>query len=332
MTTTAPLSGRIALTIAISVLLFPAALPAQGTRADYERADSLQERTRGKVFREQIRPHWFANGNQFWYRNDGPDGMRAFFVVDATRGTRRPAFDHARLAEALGQKLGTSHKPSRLPIANIAFREEGAVDVLVDGRTWRFLERDGSLAPADALAPDISLPLFNRRRRQGTPSNWSPRGDASFDRKWTAVVKDQNVVLEEKDSGSTTALTKDGSRENGYERGVFWSPDSKHFVALRTERGEDRKVYLIESTPKGQLQPRLQSYDYRKPGDKVPITKPHLFDVASKKKIPIPDGLFANPFAIGDVRWSPDSTRFTFLFNQRGHQAAAHHLGRRRDG
>ena len=102
---------------------------------------------------------------------------------------------------------------------------------------------------------------------------------------------------------------------------MFWSPDSKHFVALRTEKGEDRKVYLIESTPKGQLQPRLQSYDYRKPGDKVPITKPHLFDVAAKKEIPIPDELFANPYEIEDVRWSPDSSRFTFLFNQRGHQA-----------
>ena len=52
----------------------------------------------------------------------------------------------------------------------------------------------------------------------------------------------------------------------------------------------------------------------------MPITKPHLFDVASKKEIPIRDDLFANPWSIEEVRWSPDSSRFTFLYNQRGHQ------------
>ena len=40
-------------------------------------------------------------------------------------------------------------------------------------------------------------------------------------------------------------------------------------VALRTKKGDERKVYLIESSPKDQLQPRLQSYDYLKPGDRV---------------------------------------------------------------
>ncbi len=299
----------------------PAAVSAQGTKADYERADSLWERTQGKVFRAQVRPHWFAGGDRFWYRNDGPDGARAFFVVDATKGTRRPAFDHTRLAEALGRTLGTPHKPSRLPIANIAFREEGAVDVLIDSKTWRFVEREGSLRPTDTLAPDITLPFLGRRRGEGRPSNWSPRDDVSPDRKWSAIIRENDVVLEERPLGEPTTLTKDGRKDNGYERGAFWSPDSKHFVALKAEKGTDRKVYLIESTPKGQLQPKLQSYDYRKPGDKVPITKPHLFDVAAKKEIPIRDDLFASPYEIEDVRWSPDSSRFTFLYNQRGHQA-----------
>ena len=85
-------------------------------------------------------------------------------------------------------------------------------------------------------------------------------------------------------------------------------------------KGDDRKVYLIESSPKGQLQPKLSSYDYLKPGDKVAISRPHLFDVEARKAIAVPDALFENPWNIEELRWSPDSSRFTFLFNQRGHQ------------
>ncbi len=192
MKTLAPRSARISLTIAMALAGLPGAVSAQGTKADYERADHLRERTQGKVFRAQVRPHWFANGDRFWYRNDGPDGTRVF-VVDAPKGTRRPAFDHARLAEALGRALGTPQKPSRLPVANIAFRQEGTVDVLVDTKTWRFNEADGSLKPTDALAPDIALPIFNPRRGQGQgrPSGWSSRGDLSPDKKWSAIVSDR---------------------------------------------------------------------------------------------------------------------------------------------
>ena len=40
----------------------------------------------------------------------------------------------------------------------------------------------------------------------------------------------------------------------------------------------------------------------------------------AKREIPIDDSLFPNPWSIEDVRWVPDSSRFTFLYNQRGHQ------------
>jgi dipeptidyl aminopeptidase/acylaminoacyl peptidase len=42
--------------------------------------------------------------------------------------------------------------------------------------------------------------------------------------------------------------------------------------------------------------------------------------VAARKEIPVADDLFPNPWSVRDVRWSADSRRFTFLYNQRGHQ------------
>jgi dipeptidyl aminopeptidase/acylaminoacyl peptidase len=45
-----------------------------------------------------------------------------------------------------------------------------------------------------------------------------------------------------------------------------------------------------------------------------------MFDVASRKQIAIEHRLFNNPWSIEDYRWAADSSRFTFLYNQRGHQ------------
>ena len=62
---------------------------------------------------------------------------------------------------------------------------------------------------------------------------------------------------------------------------VYWSPDSQHLVAMRHQPGTTAG-FMIESSPEDQLQPKLESYPYLKPGDDVPIARPHLFDVAGE--------------------------------------------------
>ena len=79
---------------------------------------------------------------------------------------------------------------------------------------------------------------------------------------------------------------------------VYWSPDSQRLVAMRTRPGTERKVFLIESSPHDQLQPKLESYPYLKPGDEIPISKPHLFEVNSRTEIPLDEALFPNPWWI----------------------------------
>jgi dipeptidyl aminopeptidase/acylaminoacyl peptidase len=46
-----------------------------------------------------------------------------------------------------------------------------------------------------------------------------------------------------------------------------------------------------------------------------------LFNVALRRQVPVKDNLFPNPWAISDLRWAADGSRFTFLYNQRGHQS-----------
>ncbi|MEZ6120754.1 MAG: DPP IV N-terminal domain-containing protein [Pirellulaceae bacterium] len=77
---------------------------------------------------------------------------------------------------------------------------------------------------------------------------------------------------------------------------------------------------MTESSPDDQLQPKLITIDYDKPGDAIPVPRPTLFDVAARKRIDLDETSSANVRSINQIRWADDGSHFTLLFNQRGHQ------------
>jgi dipeptidyl-peptidase-4 len=195
------------------------------------------------------------------------------------------------------------------------------------GHVWLVTNKDGQPLltfmaeeqAADAVIDEETIKEAANRSQQRGPRRLRPRAQ-SPDGKWSASIKDYNLYVRNLETDQETALTKNGTEENAYSERFYWSPDSAKLVVLRRLKGDDRKVYIIESSPEDQLQPKLHSYSYLKPGDKIPLDKPHLFHIADKQHITIPDELFPNPWSISEIRWSPDSSRFTFLYNQRGHQ------------
>jgi len=192
------------------------------------------------------------------------------------------------------------------------------------GHVWLVTGRDGAkLAVFSATEQESEVVIDeNSVQKPGTPPKQRQKRQpgSSPDGKWVAFIKNYNLYVKEANGGQDKALTTDGTERDGYSGRLYWSGDSKRLVALRTEKGQDRKIYLIESSPKDQLQPKLHSLSYAKPGDKIDIRKPHLFDIEKACEIPISDELFKNPWSITDLRWWPDSSLFTFLYNQRGHQ------------
>ena len=96
------------------------------------------------------------------------------------------------------------------------------------------------------------------------------------------------------EDGEEVALSSDGSAGDSYGDRVYWSPDSKWLVGVRTKEGEEHKIYLIESSPTNQVQPKLHSLEYRKPGDRVPQARPSLFDVVNQRPVPVDDALFGS--------------------------------------
>lgn len=170
-----------------------------------------------------------------------------------------------------------------------------------------------------------------RGRRRGQSRNPSTASDRqSADGAWTVEFRQHNVVLRSATTGHEYPLTGDGTELDGFGGRVWWSPDSKHFIILRTKKAEQRMITIVESSPRDQLQPKVLTVPYTKPGDSLDHPRPYLFhvpdDELSAESLQrcqgqaIDDSLFPNPFEINHFRWRADSTAFTFVYNQRGHQ------------
>ncbi|MBI1178796.1 prolyl oligopeptidase family serine peptidase [bacterium] len=381
-----------------------------------------------RVYRERVGPHWLKNKTQFWYRNDNRSGTHEFIFVDAEKGTREPAFDHA----AVARQIGGSATADKLPVESLKFGDDGASIQLIGakqswelnrasgeinaisgtdsatvgltpsefvrpsrnggeeteltfanhlerevtlfwidpggnrigygtlqpggkreqhtfaGHSWLITEKDGQEPLAAFVAEhgaatavvDEETPKPRERRRRDAESKAtfvpSPNGQ------WEAFVREDNLWLRSAENKKESQLTTDGVAKNSYHRDairdraigmnydkpdypaslpeVFWSPDSRWLIALKTTVVPEPRVTLIQSSPDGQLQPKQESYPYIKPGGEVPQQEVHLFEADSGREFVVDQSSFTNQWDLGNFRWEEDSSRFTFLFNQRGHQ------------
>jgi dipeptidyl-peptidase 4 len=269
--------ARIAIGMFALLVLAPLAA-GQGTKADYERANTVSKWTAGKVTSAKVEANWTPDGNRFWYKN----AKKEFVLVDAVKGTREIVTE---------DKFPKDAKPAPPPPTKKGGAEE---------------EEEEDEAGSNEV-DTCAQPPFRRG------------GGDSPDGKWSAFVRENNVWLRDVKTKEETQLSKDGTADNAYSGRIFWAPNSKHFIAIKTKAGGDRKVTLVESSPRTQLQPVTSTYDYLKPGDPIPLPKPHLFDVESKKEIVVSDELFPNPWSVTYERWSRDGKWFYFVYNQRGH-------------
>src|SRR5688572_6205079 len=243
---------RLTLSACLFLLASASTAVAQGTKADYQRADGLRALTDGKVFKASIEPHWAQDGQRFWYRNDLGSGQREFVLVDAPKKERRPLFDHAKLAEALAKATGEDCDASRLPVDEIELAGD-AVRFNARGKGWRFDPESGAVTEGERVAERAPRPPARGGRGNSQRGDGRRRGgrrcEESPDGKWRVVARDHNLHLRAGGSDEEHPLTRDGTADHFYESGVFWSPDSARFVALRTRKGDGRKVTVIESSP-----------------------------------------------------------------------------------
>ncbi len=142
------------------------------------------------------------------------------------------------------------------------------------------------------------------------------RSMRSKDGKWTAFVKDENVYVRGED-GKEIQLSQDGKKGLGYGM-LRWAPDSQTLAAFRIEPGENKEVYLIESSPRSGGRAVMHKRPYALPGDKFTAFELNLFDAVNRKQIkPEVDRL---DFGFPELRWNSDGRHFTYEKWDRGHQ------------
>ena len=319
------------------LLLVPAVSHAQGTRADYERADSFNARTQGLVLDVAEAPTWIGETSRFWYRKS-VEGGNAFVLVDAATQDRGPAFDHDRLAASLSTARDTAYTGVMLPFRGFTYEDEDqAIEFVLS--VAGFGGRRSGAAPGDStwrcnlsdyrcenMGP---VPVREGRGRSigyqaGPGQLWRTQGEEPLEspnEEWEAFIQNYNVAVRRVGEEEYTLLSNDGSEGNTYTHAsMVWSPDSKKLAVDRVIPVHQREVHYVASSPEDQLQPKHSTLIYAKPGDVLDKEQPVVFDVEAQRQIQIDDALFPNAYALSDLEWREDGRRITFEYNQRGHQ------------
>ncbi|MCL7986743.1 S9 family peptidase [Sphingobacterium sp. lm-10] len=290
---------------------------AQGGAEDYDRSKEMREHTRNKVYQVPQQITWSKAGDAFAYRVRLRDAGSTYVLVDATRKTKVKV-DAAALTTQLSEQLG---KPTRLE--DISERD---FEVL-DAQSISFSAGKNSWQWDNAQKKLTKLKEVDTEHSGGY---WGRRGDdavgepiVSPNDTYVAFIKNNNVYVRKKEDNNNDAarqLTYDGSPGDYYSSRLYWSADSRKLAAFRVRKAEVRQLTLLESSPLDQLQPKLQTRDYVKPGDALPQYTPTILDVENGDLKAVDATLISNQFSLTPPVWNKNNTAITFEYNQRGHQ------------
>lgn len=301
------------------------------TEVDYRRAEKmLGYHTAPLVDRSGVQPNWLP-GDRFWYRVFTPTGSE-FFLVDATRGLRSPAFDAERLAAALSKATGKTYEASRLPFNTINYTDDNQVMMFsVDGKRWSVNLQSYN------ITADESTPARGSRgmgRTAGSTTSVAPDGSKEV------FIRDWNLWVRDLRTGAEKQLTTDGSENFGYATDnagwrksdrpiVVWSPDSKKIATYKQDQRHVSDMYLV-TTNVGE--PKLLAWKYPLPTDsQVIMIHRVIIDADNGKLTPLKlaagprrstlcDDISCAGKDFGDVSWSSNGRELAFVTTSRDHK------------
>lgn len=303
------------------------AVVAQGTLADYRRADSISSTLAPLFVNMPSSPEWLDGTTQFWYRKT-VSGGNAWVLVNAANASKAPLFDHARLATAVSTVTGATFTALTLPFTTTASK----LKVTANVTSLRF-NRDSSGYRCDLqqyVCARTGPPETDSGRGGGAAANAAggsgrSGGDSTVRRSpdgtSEALVMNYNIAVRAVGTKAYAMMSYDGMEGDAYTlNSVRWSPDSKKIAAFRVRPGYRRMIPYIESSPADQVQPKLTTRLYEKPGDPRDRQLPALFIVDRKQQFRLDPTFVPNAYDLRRPQWRSDSRAFTFEYNERGHQ------------
>ncbi|WP_428659437.1 DPP IV N-terminal domain-containing protein [Runella sp.] len=290
-------------------------LLAQGRLEDYQRSETLKNRLRDKVYNSPALVNWSTSSQWAWYVVQTARG-KEFIAVSPSSKLRQPAFDHERLAQQLSEAAKKKIEPYALPFSTFTYsKDDKDIEFSAEGFVWTYGLTSTNLRKKELIRPEDRRYWGARDNGQNDKPVFSP------DSTLTAYIKNYNLYVRSEKTKKETQMSFDGSEGDYYSGYVQWSPDSKKLVSAKIRPNQKHLIYFVRSSPEDQLQPKLESREYLKPGDALPVLQPQLFLVEERKQISIDDALFNHQYSLSRIDWRKDSRAFTFEYNQRGHQA-----------
>jgi dipeptidyl-peptidase-4 len=304
----------------LCALPLQAQAPRQFTAEDYARAERRLGATMNPLVDGAVtRVTWMEDG-RVWYRVSVLGGGE-FRVADPARRVRAAAFDHARVAEALGRAVDTVYDAAALPVAGIT---PSAVTFTLRGRTW-----------SCDLRGDACQDRTPARPAPGPTTVVSPDGRKG------AFVRDHNLWVRDLETGRETQLTTDGEEHYAYATNnagwtrsnvpvVTWSPDSRR---IATFQHDGRAVGMMYQVNTAVGAPTLEAWKYPLPGDSAIFTiRRVVIDVEQAKVVAVdlpPDmhrSTVCDHVVCGgrwaDVQWYADGSHVAFVSSSRDHKEA----------
>jgi dipeptidyl aminopeptidase/acylaminoacyl peptidase len=146
------------------LLCLPFLAAAQGTTADYQRAQALRDRLQNATI-DVPGPVTWITGERFYYRKSAKGG-NVFVLVDATTGKRQAPFDHEKLAASLSAADKSKYTAVTLPLVEFSFADdEKAITFAASGSMWKCTVADYACSKTGAAQAG------GREGRGGAPAD-----------------------------------------------------------------------------------------------------------------------------------------------------------------
>ena len=309
-----------AVLIALSLSVF-----AQERLPEYLQAEKFTgEKLKTMLFSTKVEPHWFPNGDRFWFEYKTSEGT-FWYVVNPASRSKQLLFDRDELASQLTEIVQDPFEAQHLPIANLKLKD--------DNRTFTFevvssldkkpsAEDNKPQGPGKKPKQEKEVFYFEYDYTSQTLTHLKDKEKEPERKKWASFSPDGQTVVYAKDCNlyrmsiedyrkaqkderdSTIVeiqLTKDGTPDFGYGIPRFMlNTDTLCNGTRREVRGcwsPDSKYFTMivdDNTNVKELwvvnslaepRPTLETYKYQLPGEmESPQYHLYLFDMTNNTR------------------------------------------------
>ena len=299
---------------------------AQDRLPGYLQAEKFTaEKLQNMLFSTYVDPHWFQQGNCFWFQYKTSEGT-FWYVVNPSAKKKELLFDREKLASQLTEIVQDPFEARHLPIRNLKAQEDGhtftfEVTSSRDKKDPKTKKTDGKeifYFSYDYKTKELTH--LKDKEKDPKKLDW---GSVSPDGKSVVYAKNCNLYRmsiedyekarkNEKDSTITEIqLTTDGTPEFGYgipysllntdtlcngkRRAVWgcWSPDSKHYAIIISDDRAVKELWVINSI--ASPRPTLETYKYQMPGEMAaPVEYLHVFDMTDNSRKVVTTAAYKN--------------------------------------